>query len=241
VDDAVTGAMQDEGEPRRGAGGDAAFRLPPPISCASPSRSPHSPYPFLACTLASCRDTTGPGSDDVLVCHFPTPGAGGALAHIVSSELAEHVGRGDYVARLVVEKQHATGDSVHFARITDAIAAASGSRAAHAELSAASCRIEIVVGAGTFQGSSGATSDPTLERFPLVLDVPDVTLCGSFVMQIDQTNRATGLGTGGGCCGAGSSTRPPTPLPAGVVSQWSRVRYMTGTTRWRAHDAVARE
>jgi hypothetical protein len=150
----------------------------------------------LAFTLASCRDTTGPGGDDVLVCHFPTPGAG-ALAHIVSSELAEHVGHGDYVARLVVEKQRATGDSVHFARITDAIAAASESRAAHAELSAANCRIEILVGAGTFQGSSGATSDPTLERFPLVLDVPDVTLRGSFVMQIDQTNRATGLGTGG--------------------------------------------
>ena len=41
------------------------------------------------------------------------------------------------------------------------------------------------------------TSDSGLERFPLVVDVPAITLRGALVMELDAAGRATGHGVGG--------------------------------------------
>ena len=60
-------------------------------------------------------------------------------------------------------------------------------RIARGEQESAACRITIVVSAGTYPGSVAASTDPAFERFPLIIDVPDITLQGAFDMQIDAT------------------------------------------------------
>ncbi len=163
-----------------------------------------------AALLISCSDATAPTGEKLSICHIS--GTTGSLAEIRASALPEHRSHGDYVARLVVDKQSsAIGDSVHFSRIGDAIASARAIRIARNETTTASCRITIAVAPGVFQGSIKESSDPAFERLPLVLDVPDLTLLGSFVMPVDQKGRAMGTG---------SSTIPTTTLVAspGLIS-----------------------
>ncbi len=145
-----------------------------------------------AALLTSCSDpVTSPTGEQLSICHIS--GSTGSLLDIRASELPGHRGHGDYVARLIVDKKSlAIGDSIHFSRIGDAVAFARAIRIARNETSTASCRITIAVVAGVFQGSIKESADPTFERFPLVLDVPDLTLLGSFVMPVDKSGRATG-------------------------------------------------
>lgn len=102
---------------------------------------------------------------------------------------------GDYVAGLEVDALSTTGDGIHFSRLTDALAVARAGRMKRNELERADCRITIVVAAGTFKGSTAASSDAAFERFPLVIDVPDLTLRGALKMQVDAGGRATGVST----------------------------------------------
>ena len=157
--------------------------------------------PFVAACMASiavvsCSDSPSApdivGTGEILsVCHVSA--SAGRVIQIFSSDLAMPRSHGDYRARLIVEKDSkAVGDSIHFTRIGDAIAAARAFRISRNEMSSASCQITIAVGPGVFEGSVAESADPTFERFPLVLDVPGITLAGSFKMGIDAVGRATG-------------------------------------------------
>jgi hypothetical protein len=131
----------------------------------------------------------------VSVCH--RSGSSGSVVAIPRSQLAIHLSQGDYVTTLVVGRTSADpNDSVHFRRIGDAIAAARAGRLARGELQSAACRITINIAAGSFRGSGHPGTDPRLEHWPLTVDVPDLTLHGAFVMQLDSHGRATGAGVG---------------------------------------------
>jgi hypothetical protein len=169
-----------------------------------------------AAFVASCAGTdepvVGPTGELLSVCHLS--GATGTLIELHASELGQHRSHGDYVAKLLVDKKGVgSADSIHFARVTDALSIARAGRIARKELSSASCHITIAVGPGIFQGRFGESSDPTFERFPLVIDVPELTLQGSFLMPVDANDRAVGAATY-------DHANPPTTLVAspGLVS-----------------------
>ena len=143
---------------------------------------------------ASCNEPrlVAPVSDvlSLSVCHGT--GAGAGLLNIPESAFAEHRGHGDYLAGLRVEKTAVADDSFRFSRIGDAIAAARAVRIARGETTTAACRITIRVGYGVFLGSVQPSSDPSFERLPLTIDVPNVTLSGTFAMPLDPDDRALG-------------------------------------------------
>lgn len=147
---------------------------------------------LAAASVVSCSDgTTEPTGAIVSICHGT--GATATLRNVHMSELAGYLQQGDYVAKLVVEKATTQlGDSIHFARIGDALAVARAGRIARNETAVASCRMTIEVGSGVFAGSSNPSTDPAFERLPLVIDVPDISLHGAFTMAIDPGGRATG-------------------------------------------------
>ena len=153
--------------------------------------------------------------EKVSVCH--NAAADGDVIRISPAALGAHLRHGDYAAGLVVSKEIGNlGDGVHFARITDALAAARASRVAHEETAAASCRITIAVGAGVFTGSAQASTDPTFERFPLTIDVPDITIEGAFRMQVDADGRATDASDGPELTALAASPGLKSPTLAGV-------------------------
>lgn len=171
--------------------------------------------------LTGCSDTplglTAPAQNrlsahsSVSVCHM-SAGAGTVMS-IPGPALAGHMRHGDYVAELLVDKATTSaGDAIHFTRIGDAIAAARATRIARNELLTGACRITIKVAPGIYQGSVSASADPAFEQLPLVIDIPDVTLAGSLVMQLDDEGRPTGPEVGGA---EGNSTLVATP---GLVS-----------------------
>ncbi len=160
----------------------------------------HLRLPFATALIAfsiacNASDSSGPSGALISVCHLQ--GSAGAVTDIFLSQLAEHKSHGDYLARLDVSPSSTPGDSIHFIRITDALAAARAGRLARGETDKAACRITIAAPAGTLRGSTSPSSDPTLERFPLMIDVPDITLKGALKMQVDAAGRATGSSEGG--------------------------------------------
>ncbi len=98
-------------------------------------------------------------------------------------------------------------DGVHFERIGTALDAAREDRIARGELVSAACRITIEVASG--QGSALTPASGNIEHFPLLVDVPDITLIGALTMQIDDSGRATGQGSGSGA----TTLTPVEPLP----------------------------
>lgn len=186
------------------------------------SRSAHILFTLAAVAGATaCTDVpngppaTGPGlaavssgSEKAAVCHLS--GSAARTLEISTNALPDHLGHGDYLARLVVEPGNlAVGDGLHFARITDALEAARAVRVARGELRSAACRITIAVASGVFRGTAAETTDPSLEHFPLVVDVPDITLQGAFSMMADANGRATGQGTDA----LATTFAPVDPLP----------------------------
>ena len=161
--------------------------------------------PTLSPTTAAASAAASAGEADV--CH--QPGEGGRILGIGLPALADHLRHGDYVSTLLVSHDAvAAGDGVHFATVGAALAAAAASRAAAGELTAGACRITIHVEAGTYLGTVGTPSG-TLEHFPLVVDVPDITLRGALVMALDDDGRATGEST----TGEETVLAPVEPLP----------------------------
>lgn len=157
--------------------------------------------------------TLTPAPGKFRVCHRPA--GKDAILEIGPDGLADHLAHGDYITTLMVSHDPAQpSDGAHFTTITGALSAARASRAAAGEELAGACRITIIVAPGTYQGTTGsATGD--LEHFPMIVDVPDITLHGAFVMTLDAGGRATGEGTSAGA----SVIAPDAPLPiAGGVS-----------------------
>lgn len=174
---------------------------------------------FCAALLTSCADapTLAPGADAASslapaagkadVCHDPA--RGGRILEIGLDGVADHLAHGDYVSTLLVSQEAgAADDGVHFATMGAALASAAASRAAAGELVAAACRITILVAAGTYRGTVEAAAG-TLEHFPLMVDVPDITLRGALVMALDDDGRATGEST----TGEETVLTPIEPLP----------------------------
>lgn len=148
-----------------------------------------------------------PAAGKVRVCHQPA--LVGKILEIDAGSLANHLAHGDYLSTLLVSHDAAPpADGAHFGTIGDALGAARASRAAAGESSTAACRITILVSAGSYQGTIGAASG-ALEHFPLIVDMPDVTVHGALAMELDGAGRATGVSTGGG----ESVLYPAEPLP----------------------------
>lgn len=130
------------------------------------------------------------------VCHM-TGSAGGSVLNVAYSAWPGLRGDGDYALEWQVDKQSTvSGDGIHFVRISDAVSAADSTRRAHGEKTSAACRITISVAAGEYVGSLYASSS-TLDRLPLFIGVPDVTLKGALAMPFDANLRATGASSAG--------------------------------------------
>ncbi len=144
----------------------------------------------------------------VAVCH--KPGVADTIIDIPTPGLAAHLAPGGYIPTLLV--CHAPGqpaDGIHFGRIGDALSAARADRMARGELTSGSCRITIVVADGTYRGTALSTASGDIEQFPMIVDVPDITLQGALVMGLDEAGRATGDGVGP----AASTLTPVEPMP----------------------------
>jgi len=139
------------------------------------------------------------------------PGGSATIVDVPVTDLAVRKAQGDYVTSLVVDPATTrAGDSVHFTRITDAVAAARIQRQKRNELTSATCAITIDVAPGVYRGSTKDSPDPKLEKFPIVLDVPGVKLHGALAMTLDGALRANGAASG-----SSASTLTPT---AGLVT-----------------------
>ena len=144
----------------------------------------------------------------VALCHDPA--SGGSILSVGTPALAAHLAHGDYLATLVVSHDaNQPDDGAHFTSIGSALDEARASRLAHGELTSAACRITIMVAADTYRGSTSAPTTASDERFPLVVDVPDITLHGALAMALDDARRATGISTSG----VESVLSPSSPLP----------------------------
>lgn len=141
-----------------------------------------------------------------------------------AAAVAAHLAHGDYPTTLVVDPLHPDiGDGRHFALITDALGSVRAGRLARGELLRADCRVTIAVAPGVYDGLAADNPGPGLERFPLVVDVPDLTLRGAFVGAVDGEGRATGVAA----TGVESVLNPIVPLPnfptpcAGGICSWT--------------------
>jgi hypothetical protein len=119
---------------------------------------------------------------------------GPQLIEVAAPARKAHINHGDYLARFIVDNTAGDmGDGIHFGRIGDAIAAARAIRVARNEQTEAACRVTIDVAPGTYRGVASGDAGAA-DAFPLVIDVPDITLHGSLDMEIDAGGRATGKG-----------------------------------------------
>jgi hypothetical protein len=160
---------------------------------------------FTVAALAACSEDapTAPAatpavaalasvtSDRVALCR--RSGSGGSIIEVAPAEVPPHLRQGDYLTSLAVSHTSGTPeDATHFHRIGDALAAARAGRLARGELRSAACRITITVGPGVFHGTGVPNGNRSLELYPLMVDVPDITLRGALAMQVDAGGRATG-------------------------------------------------
>ena len=164
------------------------------------ARSPATPLLLLVSVAigAACSadKPSAPQGAAVDLCHLT--GTAGAIISVAASEVTAHRSHGDYLTSLTVNQDPAMAtDSQHFRRIGDAVAVARTGRLARGEQLAAACRITIAVAAGQFRGDVKDGGDPTLERFPIIIDVPDITLQGALQMQVATNGRALGTGVRG--------------------------------------------
>ena len=149
----------------------------------------------------------GHADSKVDVCHHSATDS--RVLGIGAAAVPAHLAHGDYITTLRVSHEpDEPADGAHFASIGDAIAAARASRIDAEEMTAGACRVTIVVPAGIYRGTTGPASG-TVEHFPLVVDVPDITLYGALAMAIDDAGRATGSGTSA----EESVLAPVAPLP----------------------------
>lgn len=155
------------------------------------------------------KSVVAPPDETVKMCR--TAAGSATIVDVPVSDVATRKAQGDYVASLVVDPASTrVGDSVHFKRITDAVAIVRALRQQRKETASAGCTVTINVAAGIYRGSTKDSSDATLEKFPIVLDMPGVALHGALTMGLDALLRANGAAQG-----SGVSTLTPI---AGLVS-----------------------
>lgn len=143
----------------------------------------------------------------VSVCHMP--GASPAILQVAGSALRAHLEHGDYLTTLSVSPDaEADEQGLRYARITDALSAARAGRLARGEETTAACRVTIDVAAGRYDGTATVATG-ALEQFPLMVDVPDITLRGALDMEIDPSGRATGASVHGAETVLASTERLP--------------------------------
>ena len=131
------------------------------------------------------KSIVAPPDETVKMCR--TAGTPGTIVDVPVSDVATRKAQGDYVASLVVDPASTrVGDSVHFKRITDAMTVVRALRQKRKETVSASCTITIDVAAGAYRGSTKDSPDATLEKFPIVVDVPGVTLHGALTMAFER-------------------------------------------------------
>ena len=163
---------------------------------------PHSSAAVVACVIgvalvSSCTNDAPTSAPEAQVSMCRGSGTAASIVGVSQSQVAERRRQGDYLVNFVVTKQAGQPtDSAHFSRIGDAVAAARAGRLARGETQSSGCQITITVAAGTFRGTATASTDTTLEHFPIIVDVPGIALRGAFVMGMDATGRATGVGAG---------------------------------------------
>jgi hypothetical protein len=168
------------------------------VSCASDS------LPVAPREAHLTRSAAG----TVSVCHVA--GSSPTILDVAAPALPGHLGHGDYVTTLLVSHENAaTEDGVHFRRIGDALGAARAGRLARGEFVSAACRITIVATADTYRGTVTGTPPADADQFPLIVDVPDITLRGALDMTLDDAGRATGVGVDG----VETILAPAEPLP----------------------------
>src|SRR6185312_6066055 len=206
----------------------AQAHLPTPISRDAQMRTRFRGRPaalaaaFGAAVLASCTSdtptraidrrvtdaTAAPVSGMVDICHHAASGA--MIIRVAAAALPAHLAQGDYLTTLSVRHDPAApNDDAHCERIGDALAAARAGRLNRGELVSADCRITIDVAPGIVRGTANQTTDPSLEHFPLIVDVPDISLQGALQMRVDDDGLATGDGLGD----AATTVTPADPLP----------------------------
>jgi len=157
---------------------------------------------------ADLASASAASAGKVAICHRPESDA--KILEVGAPALPAHLAHGDYVTTLRVDREAGQqDDGVQFASIGGALGAARSGRLARGELVSAACRITIVVSAGTYAGAAGNPPSDGSEHFPLVVDVPDITLRGAFEMAIDAAGRATGEGA----ASARTTIQPTVPLP----------------------------
>ena len=112
--------------------------------------------------------------------------------HISRIALAAALQRGDHLVHFTVDpSEPSSADGTRFTRITDAIAAARAVRVARDEKESGDCRIVISVAPGMYRGSNEPSSDPTVEKLPLLIDAPDITLLGAGSLLPGEGGRAS--------------------------------------------------
>lgn len=164
-----------------------------------------------ALAIAACGDdATGPVAR-VAVCE---PGATSAREVPISALAGVQKSRG-YATEITVDPSARPVDGVRYRRITDALAAVRQVRQSLSAGGGGACRITITVLPGTFVGTTASTSDSTLERLPLMLDVPNVTLQGSYAMALDSAGRPVGAAPAG--AGTTLTANPPLTVVGGTT------------------------
>lgn len=97
-----------------------------------------------------------------------------------------------YPTVLTVSADATPGDGLQFTTIGAALEAARAGRLARGEATDARCRITINVAPGVYQGSATEPATGLIEHFPLMVDVPDITLRGALKVERSGWGRATG-------------------------------------------------
>ena len=156
-------------------------------SCASPDRT---------LTSASTSKVTFGSGNTTSMCH--RSGSSGEIVDVALADVSKRRDQGGYLTHLYVSNDpEQPTDATHFHLIGDALAAARTGRLARGETKRAACRITIDVAPGAFAVTGDAAgSDPLRDHVPFVVDVPDLTFHGAFVMALDGNGRATGSGIG---------------------------------------------
>ena len=137
----------------------------------------------------------------VTICHRP-PGNPTKLEviRVAQSDVADHLAHGDPIGVNVLyvdasaEFPGSGRSESPFRRVTDAVNLARCIRQAEGDYDSADAPLEIQVEAGEYVGAytrNVLAKDETLEELPIILNVPNLILRGSTILELDDDGRPT--------------------------------------------------